>query len=48
MIKTFKQDKIYIVKHITKKLNEFAWLYAMYTLFNLEIILTVMTTLNNL
>ena len=43
----FKQNKIYIVKHITKELNKFTLLYVIYTLFNLKITLTVITTLNN-
>ena len=37
MIKAFKQDKVYIVKHIAKSLNEFALLFVIYTLFNLKI-----------
>ena len=43
----FKQNKIYIVKHIVKELNEFALLYIMYILFNSETALTAMTILNN-
>ena len=47
MIKTFKQDKIYIVKHITKELNKFVLLYIIHILFNSKTVLTVMTILNN-
>ena len=48
MIETFKQNKIYIVKHIAKELNEFTLLYVMHASFNSETALTAMTTLNNL
>ena len=47
MIEVAKQGGIYIVKHITKELNEFALLYAMHASFNPEAALTAMTTLNN-
>ena len=45
IIEAFKQNRIYIVKHIAKSLNEFALLSVMYTLFNLKIVLSA-TKLN--
>ena len=39
MIEVFEQNRVYIVKHITKNLNEFVLLFVIHTLFNLKITL---------
>ncbi len=40
IIKILKQDKVYIIKHIVKSLNEFTLISVMYTL-HLKIIFSV-------
>ena len=45
IIKVFEQNKVYIVKHIAKNLNEFVLLFVIYTSFNLKITLSA-TKLN--
>ena len=41
IIKVFKQDSVYIVKHIAKELNKFILLFILHTLYNLKVVFLI-------